>query len=224
MSDAAPGSLQEAQAELAAGQWTMAAEAFRRVLERDEQPDALFGIGVASFWLGETEDALRHWEQAYVAYRRGSDPTKAAIAAFYLGLAYEMSLGNVAAATGWLARASRLVDRYRIDVARGWVLLGRAHIAVDTGRPKDAEGLARDIVRLIQDRRKELGCEYTDRIEVGVVTDSTALAEAVTQFSDYIAQETLADSIASRPIGNVSSLDARLGDASLQLSVKVTNQ
>jgi isoleucyl-tRNA synthetase len=87
-----------------------------------------------------------------------------------------------------------------------------------------AEGLARDIVRLIQDRRKELGCEYTDRIEVGVVTDSTALAEAVTQFSDYIAQETLADSIASRPIGNVSSLDARLGDASLQLYVKVTNQ
>ena len=35
-----------------------------------------------------------------------------------------------------------------------------------------AEGLARDVVRMIQDRRKEIGCEYTDRIEVGIVTES----------------------------------------------------
>ena len=39
-----------------------------------------------------------------------------------------------------------------------------------------AEGLARDVVRLIQDRRKEIGCEYTDRIEIGLVTTSAELA------------------------------------------------
>jgi DNA-binding CsgD family transcriptional regulator len=126
----------------------MAAEAFRRVLARDEHPDALFGVGVASFWLGETEEALRHWERAYVAYRRRSDPANAVIAAVYLCLAYQMSMGNAAAATGWLGRATRLVDQYRIDAARGWVLLCRAHIAVDTGRPKEAEGLARGAYEL----------------------------------------------------------------------------
>ena len=30
------------------------------------------------------------------------------------------------------------------------------------------EGVATDVVRLIQDRRKDIGCEYTDRIEVGL--------------------------------------------------------
>ncbi|HEX9813947.1 MAG TPA: DUF5915 domain-containing protein, partial [Myxococcota bacterium] len=53
-----------------------------------------------------------------------------------------------------------------------------------------AEGLARDLVRVIQDRRKELGCEFTDRIEVGIVTESKRLRQAVESFRDYIAQET----------------------------------
>ena len=41
-------------------------------------------------------------------------------------------------------------------------------------------------------RRKEIGCEYTDRIEIGLVTDSAELAAAIAKFRDYIAQETLA--------------------------------
>ena len=37
------------------------------------------------------------------------------------------------------------------------------------------EGLARELVRTIQDRRKEMGCQFTDRIVVGVVTESVEL-------------------------------------------------
>ena len=37
------------------------------------------------------------------------------------------------------------------------------------------EGLARELVRTIQDRRKEMGCQFTDRIVVGVVTESAEL-------------------------------------------------
>ena len=37
------------------------------------------------------------------------------------------------------------------------------------------EGLARELVRTIQDRRKEMGCEFTDRIAIGIVTDSAEL-------------------------------------------------
>ena len=54
------------------------------------------------------------------------------------------------------------------------------------------EGLARELVRAIQDRRKEMGCEFTDRIEVGVVTESAELRAAIEQFRDYIRGETLA--------------------------------
>ncbi len=54
------------------------------------------------------------------------------------------------------------------------------------------EGLARELVRTIQDRRKEMGCQFTDRIAVGIVTESAELAAAIEQFADYIRGETLA--------------------------------
>src|SRR6185436_1590667 len=59
------------------------------------------------------------------------------------------------------------------------------------------EGLARDLVRLIQDRRKELDCQYTDRIEVGLVTDSAELRAAVTENDAYVRGETLAMKVIS---------------------------
>jgi isoleucyl-tRNA synthetase len=58
-----------------------------------------------------------------------------------------------------------------------------------------AEGLARDLVRSIQDLRKLNGCDYTDRIEVGLVTDSRELSAAISAFRDYIATETLASKL-----------------------------
>ncbi len=34
-------------------------------------------------------------------------------------------------------------------------------------------------------------CEYTDRIELGIVTDSAELRKAITDFADYVQSETL---------------------------------
>ena len=48
------------------------------------------------------------------------------------------------------------------------------------------EGLARELVRTIQDRRKEMGCQFTDRIVVGMVTESEEIKAAIGQFRDYI--------------------------------------
>lgn len=55
-----------------------------------------------------------------------------------------------------------------------------------------AEGRAREIVRIIQDRRKDLNCDYTDRIRVKIKTDSTTILDSIKQFADYIKGETLA--------------------------------
>jgi isoleucyl-tRNA synthetase len=84
-----------------------------------------------------------------------------------------------------------------------------------------AEGLARDLVRLIQDRRKEIGCEYTDRIEIGIVTESSELRAAIEKFADYIKKETLASSLVFEPLAGVEPVELKLGDASLQLFVRV---
>jgi len=55
------------------------------------------------------------------------------------------------------------------------------------------EGIVRDIVRSIQNLRKEKGLEVTDRINLAVYGDEQ-IRRAVEEFSDYMVQETLAES------------------------------
>jgi isoleucyl-tRNA synthetase len=84
-----------------------------------------------------------------------------------------------------------------------------------------AEGLARDLVRAVQDRRKELGCEFTDRIEIGVVTESAELRNAIELFLDYISAETLAIRLVFEPIVGVEPVDIGVGGFQAQLYVRV---
>jgi ATP/maltotriose-dependent transcriptional regulator MalT len=181
--DRGSAQLQEAQAAVAAGRWSAAAESFRALLDRDENADALFGLGVALFWLGETKSALRHWERAYVAYRRRGDPAQAVFAAVYLCLAYRMSLGNASAARGWLGRVARLVTDHELSELDGWVLLCRADIASDIGHPRAAEGWAREagnLARAAGDRDLEL-CALSELggaiVEQGRMEEGTALLD-----------------------------------------------
>jgi isoleucyl-tRNA synthetase len=58
----------------------------------------------------------------------------------------------------------------------------------------EAEGLARDIIRSIQDTRKAAGLQVSDRIRLSIVGDSAADVASLTGFGDTIAAETLATS------------------------------
>ncbi|HEX5470351.1 MAG TPA: class I tRNA ligase family protein, partial [Lacipirellulaceae bacterium] len=84
-----------------------------------------------------------------------------------------------------------------------------------------AEGLARDLVRLIQDARKEISCEYTDRIEVGVATDAQELRDAITKFRDYIAQETLAVKFIDGALPNADGTGVAVSGHAATLHVRV---
>ena len=59
------------------------------------------------------------------------------------------------------------------------------------------EGLARDIVRHIQQIRKELDLQIQDRINVTFATDSEKVSEAAAEHGDYICRETLCDSLSA---------------------------
>jgi ATP/maltotriose-dependent transcriptional regulator MalT len=136
--------LVRAQQAIAAGQWSIAKDAFEAVLEPGESGEALFGLGITLWWLGETEASLRHWERAYAAFRRRPDPEQAVLAAFYLCLAYRMSLGNHAASRGWLGRAASLVEEFGLGTVIGWVTVARAYVATDSGHPEAGERYARE--------------------------------------------------------------------------------
>ncbi len=55
-----------------------------------------------------------------------------------------------------------------------------------------AEGLARETVHTIQNLRKEIGCQYTDRIRITAVSPSEELRQALAAFEGYVKRETLA--------------------------------
>src|SRR5262249_23295725 len=83
------------------------------------------------------------------------------------------------------------------------------------------EGVAREIVHSIQSARKDTGCEYTDRIEVGIVTDSAEIRRAIEQFADYIRGETLAIVLKLGQIEGSQPIEIKLGEETAQLYIKI---
>jgi DNA-binding CsgD family transcriptional regulator len=138
--------IRRAREQLAKGAWTEARAGFEDAIADDRSPEALFGLGIAAWWLGDTEMALSSWEASYTAAMAREDWERAVSSAVYLCLGYEMSLGNEAVATAWVDRAEELVTRLDLEPFSGWILLCRAHLANDHGRPGAAESWAREAV------------------------------------------------------------------------------
>ncbi len=61
------------------------------------------------------------------------------------------------------------------------------------------EGLARDLVRAIQEERRRRQCQYTDRIRLVIYTADEALQQAARAFAQYIQGETLAVQLQVQP-------------------------
>ena len=114
----------------------------------------------------------------------------------------------------------------RLQAKEGWAAAqGHAVVVVlatELTEELIREGLARELVRAIQDRRKEMGCEFTDRIAVGIATESQELRAAIEQFSDYIRGETLAVELDRAALAGAESVEIKVGDDPLTLYVKVT--
>ena len=86
-------------------------------------------------------------------------------------------------------------------------------------------GLARDVNRLVQDRRKELDLERSDSIELNLVTESDDLKQAILENSDYLMGETLATHLGDQePSGALAVKECNVGDGKLQIFIKVTGE
>jgi isoleucyl-tRNA synthetase len=75
-------------------------------------------------------------------------------------------------------------------------------VLVDTRITEDLahEGMARDVIRQVQELRKKANLEMEDRITLRLATDAANLRQAIDTHRDYIANETLTIQWASQPL------------------------
>lgn len=95
-------------------------------------------------------------------------------------------------------------------------------LATEITEELELEGLARDLAHAIQSRRKDLGCEYTERIEIGVSGGNGQVTRILAHFGDYIRGETLAVKLGDEPLPNVEPIKVSLGGQEIELYVRRT--
>lgn len=113
----------------------------------------------------------------------------------------------------------------RLQAKPGWAAAqGHACVVVLSTELNESlilEGLARELVHAIQSRRKDMDCQYTDRIVVGIVTDSQPILAAIDANLSYLMSETLATGVRSEPLPNAEPVTLDLGGHQATLYVTV---
>jgi isoleucyl-tRNA synthetase len=83
------------------------------------------------------------------------------------------------------------------------------------------EGLAREVVRQVQDLRKSARLEIEDRIALHLGTDSAALRQAIAAHRDYISAETLATQWAEQALnGDAAAANVTIDGQALTVQLR----
>ncbi|MEX2139057.1 MAG: isoleucine--tRNA ligase [Pirellulales bacterium] len=111
----------------------------------------------------------------------------------------------------------------RLQAKPGWAAAqGKSAVVVLSTELTDAlvsEGLARELIHVIQTQRRDMALKYTQRIRAGIVTDSPDLQAAAMQFADYIRGETLSTELQLESLPGVAPLEVKVGDYACQFFV-----
>ena len=128
--------------------WQGARDAFQAALDAAPgDPDALDGLGQASWWMGERDAGIEYRREAFAGYRRAGSSRDAARLAVYLAGEHRID-GQAAAANGWIARARRLLaDEQEAQPEIGWLEIEEAKRAAE---PAEAERHARAALDVAQ--------------------------------------------------------------------------
>jgi isoleucyl-tRNA synthetase len=109
-------------------------------------------------------------------------------------------------------------EGFACETLRDLVVVLDVHLTDDLIR----EGFARDLVRHIQNLRKEADYKLDDRITVGISTTDEVLQAAISEFAGYIRAETLTDSLVTAGAGNTwdQTVEVEVGGARVEVGVK----
>ena len=82
------------------------------------------------------------------------------------------------------------------------------------------EGLMREVIRHVQSARKKAGLQVDDRIELGITSSDTEIAQAVDAFADTIKAETLAVKLGSAAVDDMEEYDVKAGGKPVEIYLK----
>ncbi|MGH3128103.1 MAG: LuxR C-terminal-related transcriptional regulator [Gaiellaceae bacterium] len=141
---------------LASGEWEAARDAFAASLAVGESPEALDGLGRALWWLRDERQAVVQRERAYAGFRRDGELARAARIALWLSREHALAFGNAAVASGWLARAERLLRDVAPGAEQGWLDLAHSEQARSSRDAADLASRALDVALRVPDTDLEL--------------------------------------------------------------------
>src|SRR5687767_7924808 len=122
-----PGRLaQKGWEALAAADWASARSFFETAQAQAETAEVLDGLSQVAHFEGDYDSAVERKERAFAAYRRSHKPVEAAATARWLAFLHGTFHGNFAVASGWMARAERLLDGVEACASHGWLVLDQA--------------------------------------------------------------------------------------------------
>ena len=110
----------------------------------------------------------------------------------------------------------------------GWLVAteGTLTVALDIVQTPELlrEGVARELIHPVQNLRKESGFEVTDRINTVLYADGKSyeeISDALAEYSDYVAAQTLSVSLTLKKAGEAPSdaADIEWGDSSIKIKV-----
>jgi isoleucyl-tRNA synthetase len=107
----------------------------------------------------------------------------------------------------------------------GWVAIeDKGTILLLDSRVTDdlkLEGLAREVVRCVQNLRKDANLQLEDRIVLHLHSAAAPLASAIERHREYLAAETLTTSWSSGPLGNgAATLDIKIDGHALHVELR----
>jgi DNA-binding CsgD family transcriptional regulator len=174
------------QRALAVGDWAGARSAFEQALADREAAEALDGLGQALWWRNDPARALELRQRAYAEYVRRGERAPAIGIAVFLAREYFLVHANLAATTGWLARAQSLLEEEGSCPQAAWLELTRGRLALDPGAMERHAQAAITLARRFGERELEmvgssllgLALVYALRVGEGMVRLDEAMAAA----------------------------------------------
>jgi DNA-binding NarL/FixJ family response regulator len=136
---------------LADTEWERARVCFEQALELSESAEALDGLGRALHFQAEYTRAIELTERAFAAYRDRGNVVEAADRGRWLAFLHGAINGNMAVASGWMARAETVLEQADECAGHGWLALDRAPFTEDAAERGRLAAAALAIARRFAD-------------------------------------------------------------------------